>query len=36
MADDIVGGIFVNFIIRGIRWVFFDGGIDVIYGLIGR
>lgn len=36
MADDIVGGILVNFIIRGIRWVFFDGGIDVIYGLIGR
>jgi phosphatidylglycerophosphatase A len=36
MADDIVGGILVNFIIRGIHWVFFDGGINVIYGLIGR
>jgi len=36
MADDIVGGIMVNIIIRGIRWVFFEGGINVIYGMIGR
>ncbi|MCE5202562.1 MAG: phosphatidylglycerophosphatase A [Synergistaceae bacterium] len=36
MADDVIGGIIVNLLLRGIHWVFFEGGMQVIYGLIGR
>ncbi len=36
MADDVAGGIIVNFLMRGIHWLFFEGGASVIYGLIGR
>lgn len=36
MADDVAGGIMVNLLLRGIHWMFFDGGMAVIYGLIGR
>lgn len=36
MADDIAGGIMVNILIRCIHWIFFEGGINVIYGYFGR
>ena len=36
MADDIVGGIMANLLLRGITWLFFKGGMDAILGLIGR
>lgn len=32
MADDITGGIMVNVLMRLIHWIFFEGGLDVIYG----
>ena len=36
MADDRVGGIMANLLLRGITWLFFKGGMDAILGLIGR
>jgi len=36
MSDDIVGGIVTNILLRCIHWVFFAGGIQIIYGLFGR
>ncbi len=36
MADDVAGGIMVNILIRCIHWIFFEGGINVIYGYFGR
>lgn len=35
MADDICGGIMVNLIMRFFYWVFFAGGLLVIYGYLG-
>ena len=36
MADDIVGGVIANLLIRLIKWVFFDGGLQWIYEAFGR
>ena len=36
MADDIAGGIMANLLLRGITWLFFKGGLDVILGFVGR
>ena len=36
MADDLVGGAIVNVIIRLSEWVFYRGGLDVIYSWIGK
>ncbi len=35
MADDITGGIMVNILMRVIHWMFFEGGLSVIYGFFG-
>ena len=31
MADDIVGGILVNLILMGIRWLYFQGGWETLF-----
>lgn len=36
MADDMLGGVIVNLILRAVHWVFFENGIKVIYGVGGR
>lgn len=36
MADDILGGIMCNFIIRILHWLFFAEGIQTVYGVFGR
>ncbi|MDL2298741.1 phosphatidylglycerophosphatase A [Synergistaceae bacterium OttesenSCG-928-D05] len=36
MADDIVGGIMVNLIMRAVYWMFFQDGLSMIYGFFGR
>lgn len=36
MADDVAGGILVNVLMRAVYWVFFAGGLTVIYGFFGR
>jgi len=36
MADDILGGIMCNLIIRALHWIFFAGGIEALYGVFGR
>ena len=36
MADDVLGGVIVNLLLRGIHWVFFEGGLQMFYGAIGR
>lgn len=36
MADDIVGGVMVNLLMRGIYWAFFLGGLDMILAYFGR
>lgn len=36
MADDIVGGAMVNLGMRGIYWLFFKGGVDVILAYFAR
>lgn len=36
MADDILGGVIVNLLIRGIHWMFYEGGLGMIYEMIGR
>lgn len=32
MADDIVGGLMVNLLMRGIQWLFFKGGLEMLRG----
>ena len=34
--EKLPGGIMVNILIRCIHWIFFEGGINVIYGYFGR
>ena len=36
MADDIVGGIIVNLLLRFIHWLLFAGGVSVILSMVGR
>lgn len=36
MADDIVGGIIVNLLLRGLTWGFLGGGFNFLYGLAGK
>ena len=31
MADDIVGGVLVNLILMGVRWLYFQGGWEVLF-----
>lgn len=35
MADDVIGGIMVNILMRAIHWTFFRGGIEVILSYFG-
>lgn len=35
MADDIVGGVMVNLLMRAIYWLFFEGGISIILSYFG-
>ena len=36
MADDVLGGLIVNLLIRALQWVFFGGGLVALYKAIGR
>ena len=36
MADDVVGGVIVNLLLRGLTWGFFDGGFNFMYGLVWK
>lgn len=36
MADDIVGGVAVNLLMRGIYWLFFKRGLDVVLAWFGK
>lgn len=36
MADDIVGGVMVNLLMRAIYWFFFKDGISIFLGYFGR
>ena len=36
VADDCVGGVIVNLLIRALHWLFFAGGLTVILGMVGR
>ena len=36
MADDILGGVIANLLLRGLTWTFFKGGMETILGFIGR
>lgn len=36
MADDIIGGVVVNLLMRAIYWIFFLGGLEVILTYFGR
>ena len=35
MADDICAGIMANLILRALEWLFFAGGLEVVFGLFG-
>lgn len=36
MADDILGGIMANLLLRALTWTFFSGGLEIILGMVGR
>lgn len=36
MADDIVGGVMVNLLLRAIYWFFFKGGANVVFAYFGK
>lgn len=36
MADDIVGGVAVNLLMRGIYWFFFNRGLEVVLAWFGK
>ena len=36
MADDILGGVIANLLLRGLTWIFFKGGMETILGFVGR